>query len=71
MEVSRPLDECLPDPGAHRLTHRDQLRSVVVSHDGFQDLVHDRGKNTLVVVSAKFPVDLWQVSDVWLGEHTQ
>ena len=47
------------------------LRSVVVSHDGFQDLVHDRGKNTLVVVSAKFPVDLWQVSDVWLGEHTQ
>ena len=27
MEVSRPLDECLPDPGAHRLTHRDQLRT--------------------------------------------
>jgi len=40
-------------------------------HDGLEDLVSDRGKDALVKVEAKRPVDGGERIDSGLGQHTE
>ena len=41
-----------------------------MSHDALEHLVHDRGKDSLVVVGAEGAVDLGESVDAGTGEHT-
>jgi len=52
------------------LTLGDKLGGVELGDNLLTDLVHNGGKNTLVVVSSELAVDGWQVAAVRAVEHT-
>lgn len=59
------------ESATHEFTLLDELGGVVLSDDGLEDLVPDRGQDALVVVESEVLVDLREVLDVWAGENSK
>ena len=52
VELSGALQKHRANLARDCLAHRDQLRGIVLRDDGFENLVHDRRQDALVVVGA-------------------
>lgn len=53
VELLRTLEEIGSDAVADGLTLGDELSSIELSYDGFEDFVTNGGKNTLIIVLSK------------------
>lgn len=53
------------------LSLREQLLSVVLSHDSLHDFVAQRRQNTLSVISAHFSVDLGKMVHIRMRQHSK